>query len=305
MAENIALGKTCAQSSTYPGDYACGNAVDDNTSTRQNTQYGANEWWKVDLGDSYNIESINMYKGPGFGPFPYRYHIQIADDWDFTSNVVNIITEENNSSESTTWDTDDFGSVNTRYLRVITHTSNQYVAMAEFRVYGSSGANEIVEDASLDLATYGSSLENLQAFLRAHDGVELRDLQATLEAFSLSTEDFSTLLIAMLESTGDFAANFETWATQYKDLAGDFDAKGQTVESLMSNFSTAKDKFTNLAAFLSATDGDVLKDLAAFLSVTDGAVLKNLGLSLRATKSIPAFRSNIAQRVSSVVSEVS
>jgi len=137
MSDNIALGKTCAQSSTYPGDYACGNAVDDNTSTRQDTQYGANEWWKVDLGDSYNIESINMYKGPGFGSFPYRYHIQIADDWDFTSNVVNIITENNNASESTTWDTDDFGSVNTRYLRVITHTSNQYVAMAEFRVYGS------------------------------------------------------------------------------------------------------------------------------------------------------------------------
>ena len=121
----------------------------------------------------------------------------------------------------------------------------------------------------------------------------------------MSEEDFTGWLGAFFEDKSDLGAILETWATQYKDLAGDFDAKGQSIESLMSHFSTAKYNFMNLAAFLSVTDGDVLKDLAAFLSVTDGTVLKNLGLSLRATKSIPAFRSNIAQRVSSVVHEVS
>ena len=163
----------------------------------------------------------------------------------------------------------------------------------------------MMADASLDLSAYGRALENLQAFLRAHDRVELHDLQATLEAFSLSTEDFSTLLIAALESTEDFTVNFETWATQYKDLAGDFDVKGQSIESLMSRFETAKAKYKNLAAVLSVTDGSVLKDLAAFLSVTDGSALANLGLYLKAVQSVPAFRSIIAQRVSSVVHEVS
>lgn len=162
-----------------------------------------------------------------------------------------------------------------------------------------------IEDASLDLSAYGFTLENLQAFLRAHDGIELRDFQTALEAFSLSTEDFPTLLIAALESTGDFAADFETWATQYKDLAGDFDAKGQGVESLTARLETAKAKYKNLAAFLSVTDGSVLKDLAAFLSVTDGSILKNMGLYLKAVQSVPAFRSITAQRVSSVVHEVS
>jgi len=162
-----------------------------------------------------------------------------------------------------------------------------------------------IEDASLDLSTYGRSLENLQSYFRAHDGIELRDLQATLEAFGLSTEDFSTLLIAALESTGDFAANFETWATQYKDLAGDFDAKGQNIESMMSRFETARAEYKNLATFFSVTDGSVLNDLTAFLSVTDGSTLKNLGLYLKAVQSVPAFRSITAQRVSSVVHEVS
>jgi len=168
-----------------------------------------------------------------------------------------------------------------------------------------TGESTFVEDVSLDLSAYGRRLENLQAFLRAHDGVELRDLQAELEAFGLSTDDFSTSLIAALESTGDFAANFETWATQYFDLAGDFDVKGQSIESLMSRFETAKAKYENLAAFLSVTDGSVLKDLAAFLSVTDGSVLNNLGLYLKAVQSVPAFRSITAQRVSSIVHEVS
>ena len=181
----------------------------------------------------------------------------------------------------------------------------EYYSNWDSLITWGSEASLFIEDASLDLSAYSCTLENLQAFLRAHDGIELRDLQAAIEAFHLSTKDFSTLLIAALESTGDFAADFETWATQYKDLAGDFDAKGQSIESLTARFETAKAKYKNLAAFLSVTDGSVLKDLTAFLSVTDGSVLKNLGLSLKTIQSMPAFRSIIAQRVSSVVHEVS
>lgn len=172
------------------------------------------------------------------------------------------------------------------------------------------GAEEVeestfIEDTSLDLSAYYCKLENLQAFLRAHDGIEFHDIQAALAAYNLSEEDFASWLGAFLEDKSDFGAILETWATQYKDLAGNFDVKGQSIESLMSQFETAKAKYKNLSTYLSVTGGDVLKDLAAFLSVTDGAVMKNLGLSLRATKSIPAFRTNVAQRVSSVVHEVS
>jgi len=186
------------------------------------------------------------------------------------------------------------------WLKAVHHSINDNI-----NSFGSEENCAYLEDASLNLSTYGSSLENLQAFLRAHDGVETRDLQAILEAFNLSTDDFSTLLMTVMEATADLAGDFETWATQYKDLSAGFDLKGQSIESLMSRFETAKAKYKNLAAFLSVTDGSVLKDLAAFFSVTDGSTLTNMGLHLKAIQSVPAFRSITAQRVSSVVHEVS
>lgn len=162
-----------------------------------------------------------------------------------------------------------------------------------------------IEDASLDLSVYGRQLEDFQSFLRAHDGLELHDLETVLEVFGLSMNNFPASLIAVLQTTEDFATAFETWATQYKDLAGVFEAKGQSIESLMSRLEAANAKYKDLAAYLSVTDGSVLKDLALFLSATDGSTLKNLGLYLKAIRSVPAFRSITAQRVSSVVHEVS
>ena len=305
MTENIALGKNCAQSSTYPGDYACSNAVDDDTGTRQFTQNGSGEWWKVDLGDSYNIQSIVMYVGAGFGTFPYQFYIQTADDWAFTTNVQNIVNETNNQDAEKVYDTDDFGSVTTQYLRVITHTTNQYIGMAEFRVYGSSGTNENVEDVSLDLEIYGCRKDDLCTYLRAHDGIEVYDFKTELGAWGLVKEDFPSSLEAMYELLSDLGTSLETMGTQYKDLAADFDIKGQSIESLMSRFETAKAKYKNLAVFLSATDGSIIKDLAAFLSATDGWATRDAGLSLKAIRNVPAFRSVTAQRVSSVIHEVS
>jgi len=309
MADDLALNKTCSQSSTL-SSYVCGYAFDANYDTFNNTNAGAGEWLKVDLGAEYNIGSIYLGKRWGYGTRPSYYHIQTADDWGFTSNVVNIITENNETSDygggGITWDTDDFGTeVNTRYIRLLCHTNNQYVNVSNFYVYEGDEANEYIEDASLDLSVYYCNLENLQAFFRAHDGIELHDIQAALAAYNLSEEDFAGWLGAFFEDKSDLGAILETWATQYKDLATDFDAKGQSIESLTARLETAKAKYKNLAAFLSVTDGSVLKDLAALLSVTDGSALKNLGLYLKAVQSVPAFRSITAQRVSSVVHEVS
>ena len=50
--------------------------------------------------------------------------------------MTNIITENNetNSGSWITWDTNDFGNIATRYVRVYAHTSSQYLNMSEFRV---------------------------------------------------------------------------------------------------------------------------------------------------------------------------
>jgi len=55
---------------------------------------------------------------------------------------------------------------------------------------------------------------------------------------------------------------------------------------------------------LSASDGTVLRDLMLSLSATDGTVLRDLAVHLRAVAAAPEFTGRLAQRVSSVVSEV-
>jgi hypothetical protein len=97
----------------------------------------------------------------------------------------------------------------------------------------------------------------------------------------------------------------ETWATGYKNLAGDFDAKGQKAESFMAYLTAAKEKFKDLAMFLYVANGSVLKDMAAFLSATDGNSLKDFGMYLQALSAVPAFRSVTAHRINSVIHEVS
>jgi hypothetical protein len=163
----------------------------------------------------------------------------------------------------------------------------------------------MLEDASLNLAAYYQKMEDLASFLRAHDGIEYRDLQTELAAFNLSEEDLSAWLAAYYESFDDLGASLETWATKYKDLGIDLDVKGQSMESLKSYLEAAKAEFKDLGSFLSVTDGNVLKDLGSFLSATDGEVFKDVGMHLKVVQSVPAFRSIIAQRVSSVIQEVS
>jgi len=169
---NVALSKTAAQSSTN-SIHVASNAVDGNTSTFQSTNTAANEWWKVDLGDVYFVSSIQMYKRSGYGTRPSYYYIQIADDWDFTVNVVNIITENNETSSGSwiTWDTDDFGSISTRYVRVYAHTVSQYLNIAEFKVNIFSLTNGKIgngiyfdgDDDEISLGTH-TSLDTTSAF---------------------------------------------------------------------------------------------------------------------------------------------
>jgi len=157
---NLALNKTCAQSSTY-GGVPAENAVDGNVGTYNHTNANSNEWWKVDLGAVYSIGFITIIKRVGFGDRPEHYHIQTADDYAFTTNVVNIITTTTDEdSEIITYSQDDFGSVSTRYLRVYCHTNGQYINIAEFVVYAADskwiyGGVSSISDSKLRIYTNG------------------------------------------------------------------------------------------------------------------------------------------------------
>jgi len=156
---NLALNKTCAQSSTYAGVPA-ENAVDGNIGSYNHTYANSNEWWKVDLGAVYSIGFITIIKRVGFGDRPQHYYVQTADDYAFTTNVVNIITAIDEDSENITYTQDDFGSISTRYLRVYCHTSGQYINIAEFVVYAPNskwiyGGVVSISDSKLRIYTNG------------------------------------------------------------------------------------------------------------------------------------------------------
>ena len=159
-------------------------------------------------------------------------------------------------------------------------------------------------DTALNLSAYYQKLLDFETWLRAHDGIELRDLNAELSAWGLAGEDFSGWFAAYYESMDNLGANLETWATGYKNLPGYYDAKGQRIEAFMTCLATAKNKFKDLAMLLHAVNGSVLNDMGVSLAATNGIVAKDLGMFLQALGAVPVFRSVTAHRINSVIHEV-
>jgi len=59
-ATNVALTGTATQSSTRSG-YLASYAIDDNITNFSHTNNGGNEWWELDLGDSYDLSYLVVY----------------------------------------------------------------------------------------------------------------------------------------------------------------------------------------------------------------------------------------------------
>jgi len=132
-----------------------------------------------------------------------------------------------------------------------------------------------------------------------------RDMKAFLTAYFESIADVAAFLETWGTHYDDFAAALRAVLTVYKDLPAWLAAYGQSLSSLAMVFRAGAEKRRDLAAFFCATDGIITGDFAACFVVTDGTVKTDLGLYLRVVAGIPAFRTITAQKVSSVVHEVS
>jgi PKD repeat protein len=128
---NIALNKTCSQSTTY-SDFIASNAVDDNMTTRAATASSPNDWWKVDFGSIQSIYEIVLNKY--LSDRPSNYKIQIADDYAFVLNVVDAVIEV--AETSTTKTIVFLPYLTTRYLRIYC-TGTQFIDSKEVQVYGT------------------------------------------------------------------------------------------------------------------------------------------------------------------------
>lgn len=234
-------------------------------------------------------------------------------DYDFSANTFDIVFNgtviSNNISHTTAWINNQCvfvllgaGEGNNLYIDDII-VRNWRSAEPAWGVWGAA-VELALSDSSFNLAAYYQRLTDIGTYLRAHDGIELHDFKAELSTWGLVVEDFSGWLAAYYESMDNLGANLSTWATGYKNLAGDYDVKGQKIESFMAYLATAKDKLKNLAMLLCVADGSVLRNMAVFLSVNDGNSLKDFGMYLQALSAVPAFRSVTAHRINSVIHEV-
>lgn len=166
------------------------------------------------------------------------------------------------------------------------------------------GATIELADASLSLHAAGLQLDDTSLWLSATNGTVLEDLPARLEAAGYSLEDLSAPLAAYLKDLEDVPAYLTTVARVLLDAPLSLQAHALAREDLPADLRACAQRLDNLGLYLSATDAQVLHDLGLYLSATDGAVTDDLSLRLAAVRNAPRYVSSIAQRVSSVVRDV-
>jgi hypothetical protein len=166
---NLALGKTAAQSTTYPG-FPASLALDGNTSGNASagsvtvTNGDAYGWWQVDLGSSATLSSVVIWNRTDC------CGSRLGDYWVFVSDTPFSAgdTPATLQSRAGTWSSHQTIAPNPssiiaagaqgRYLRVQLSGTN-YLSLAEVQVFGSSVplTLSISGPASLPAGVAGSS----------------------------------------------------------------------------------------------------------------------------------------------------
>lgn len=160
-------------------------------------------------------------------------------------------------------------------------------------------------DLALYLAAYLQSLEDLGVDLTA--AVDFReDLGQWLAAYYQAQEDdLPVNLHAVATNYEHLATMLQTLATGCLNLPMSFSVYGQSLTDLGATIQTAGYYKQDLASYLAAASSTVFIALATYLAATDGSTLTTLGLHLIARSRAPSFTASIAQRVSSIATEVS
>lgn len=109
---NLAVGKTVTASSTQHNDDGTVRppelAVDDDLTTRWESEFKDNQWLVVDLGQVYEINGVNIYWE---GAYASKYKLSVSEDGESYTEVATVeISKE--GLESTV-----FEQVNARYVR--------------------------------------------------------------------------------------------------------------------------------------------------------------------------------------------
>jgi len=232
---------------------------------------GANRttgWIGQNLGSAKIVDEYRMWIEPDIPSYaPKTWTFEGADEPTFaTPTVLDTITDA--APPAGVW---------THYM-VANTIAYQYYRL---NVTANNGGNKciITELEFCEAAPQPPSEE-----------IALEDIRLYISTVGL---DLEALMLMLSTITGD----------QFEALRTHVSAVGLTRESLAMYLSTARGLRQYLRLHLSATDGVVLEALRLLLSTTDGTACEAVRMYLSARRSPPAFRSVVAQRLPSVMSE--
>jgi hypothetical protein len=147
-SQNMAEGKPATQSSTYGGG-AASRAVDGNTDgdyvngSVTHTGENTNAWWEVDLGNSYSIDSIEIWNRTGSDKFVQRlndFYVFVSDVPFESTDLMTTLAQGGVWSRHITTAPDPSASLSVgavgRYVR-IQLTGTNYLNLAEAKVFAN------------------------------------------------------------------------------------------------------------------------------------------------------------------------
>ncbi len=160
------------------------------------------------------------------------------------------------------------------------------------------------EDASLDLNLVGMSVDDILAALEITDGTAFRDAVMSLLAATQDRQDVALLLGASNQGRNDAALSMLLAAMGLRDARVEFSVWGASREALALLFTLAKLARSSAHLSLVVDRGLKFADAGLELWLGDGRGSNDAAMALMAIKPVPAFKSVVAQRVSSVAMEV-
>lgn len=164
---------------------------------------------------------------------------------------------------------------------------------------------EELEDASLDLAALAQDLRDLLSALEITDGTVLSDLLTRLELAALFLDsDLSADLAAYFQSMDSVPTLLSLAAEGLKDALLNLAAHGLSLSDAALILQLAKLLQVDVKTALEVAGATIVRDMLLDLVLSNGYSLNDLGLQLSVMKEAPSFRSIVAQRLSSIVSEV-
>lgn len=126
--QNVARGKNVTASSVFNADgFPLTNLVDGNTSTKCITESSSGQYVKVDLGQEYDIDKINLYY-ERFSTTAYRILVSKDDE-----NWTEIASGEKAAQSSKSFEIE---KQKARYVKVEFIDNDTYVILTELEVYG-------------------------------------------------------------------------------------------------------------------------------------------------------------------------